>query len=67
MGCLCFRAGIVMLWALAASLVPSMTKGNSNARNAHIALNVLNVGLFAWQIPTGWEIVEKVFVFAPWP
>ncbi len=46
-------AGIVVLWALAASLVPAMQKGDNNARNAHIALNALNVALFAWQIPTG--------------
>eukprot|EP00898_Chlorokybus_atmophyticus_P002198 jgi/Chlat1/297/Chrsp1S03178 len=60
-------AGIVVLWAMAAALVPAMSKGNDNARNAHIALNVLNIGLFTWQIPTGFEIVQKVFQFAPWP
>jgi hypothetical protein len=60
-------AGITVLWALAAALVPEMQKGNESARNAHIALNVLNVLLFIWQIPTGWEIVEKVFQFTTWP
>jgi hypothetical protein len=60
-------AGIVVLWALAASLVPAMQKGDNNARSAHIALNALNVALFAWQIPTGWDIVQKVWQFAPWP
>ncbi|KAL4854865.1 Methyl-CpG-binding domain protein 2 [Chlorella vulgaris] len=52
-------AAITVLWALAASLVPAMQKGNNTARSAHIALNSINVLLFAWQIPTGWEIVEK--------
>eukprot|EP00798_Chlamydomonas_sp_ICE-L_P003326 gene3326-13357_t len=45
-------ATIVFLWAAAASLTPAMQKGDNNARNAHIALNSLNVALFAWQIPT---------------
>eukprot|EP00419_Tripos_fusus_P069996 CAMPEP_0172891104 /NCGR_PEP_ID=MMETSP1075-20121228/143010_1 /TAXON_ID=2916 /ORGANISM="Ceratium fusus, Strain PA161109" /LENGTH=259 /DNA_ID=CAMNT_0013745507 /DNA_START=1 /DNA_END=777 /DNA_ORIENTATION=+ len=48
---------IVVLWALAAACVPWMEKGNEAARNAHIALNVLILGLFAWQLPTGWEIL----------
>lgn len=43
-------AGIVALWALAAALVPQMQKGNEGARNAHIALNALNLALFAWQV-----------------
>lgn len=56
-----------MLWAVAAALVPAMQKGNETARNLHIALNVLNVLLFVWQIPTGIEIVFKVFEFTTWP
>ncbi|GMH34010.1 hypothetical protein BSKO_01844 [Bryopsis sp. KO-2023] len=60
-------AGIVVLWALAASLVPAMQKGNDTARTAHIGLNTLNVLLFAWQIPTGFDIVNKVFEFTTWP
>jgi hypothetical protein len=108
-------AGIVVLWALAAALVPYMQKGNESARNVHIALNVANLALFAWQVcvcvcvwhvwvgcrgvvwcapadprgrscctaalthrpcrasvfclqvPTGLEIVGKVFEFVPWP
>ena len=43
-------AAIVVLWALAAALVPAMQKGNDNARSAHIALNTLNMGLFLWQV-----------------
>lgn len=60
-------AGIVVLWALAAALTPAMQKGNDNARNAHIALNSLNLALFAWQLPTGFDIVQKVFQFTQWP
>ncbi|TKY61228.1 hypothetical protein E2542_SST11078 [Spatholobus suberectus] len=58
---------ITVLWALAAALVPSMQKGNETARNLHIALNTLNVLLFVWQIPTGIDIVFKVFEFTTWP
>ncbi|KAI8468074.1 MAG: hypothetical protein J3K34DRAFT_386507 [Monoraphidium minutum] len=60
-------AGIVVLWALAAALVPAMQKGDNNARNTHILLNTANVALFAWQLPTGLEIVQKVFQFTSWP
>ncbi|KAD2804527.1 hypothetical protein R6Q59_030018 [Mikania micrantha] len=60
-------AAITVLWAAAASLVPPMQKGNETARNLHIALNVLNVLLFVWQIPTGWDIVLKVLEFTNWP
>lgn len=60
-------ASIVVLWALAAACVPSMQKGSEPARNAHVALNVINLGLFAWQVPTGLEIVGKVFQFTEWP
>ncbi|KAM7476555.1 hypothetical protein LguiB_023798 [Lonicera macranthoides] len=60
-------AAITVLWAAAASLVPPMQKGSETARNLHIALNVLNVLLFAWQIPTGFDIVLKVFEFTKWP
>lgn len=60
-------AAIVTLWAGAAAMVPLMQKGDNNARSAHIAMNALNVALFAWQIPTGLEIVQKVFQFTHWP
>lgn len=60
-------ATITVLWALAASLVPSMQKGNETARSAHIALNTINILLFAWQIPTGLEIVGKVLEFTSFP
>ncbi|KAK6134266.1 hypothetical protein DH2020_032002 [Rehmannia glutinosa] len=35
-------AGITILWAAAAALVPAMQKGNETARSLHIALNALN-------------------------
>lgn len=60
-------AAITVLWAAAAALVPAMQKGNETARSLHIALNALNVLLFIWQIPTGLEIVGKVFEFTTWP
>lgn len=60
-------AGITILWAFAAALVPAMQKGNETARSLHIALNTVNVLLFIWQIPTGWDIVLKVFEFTKWP
>ncbi|CAM6113585.1 unnamed protein product [Calypogeia fissa] len=60
-------ATITCCWALAAALVPAMQKGNETARNLHIGLNLINVALFVWQIPTGWEIVLKVFEFTTWP
>ncbi|KAB1203185.1 hypothetical protein CJ030_MR3G011042 [Morella rubra] len=60
-------AAITVLWAGAAALVPAMQKGSETARNLHIALNALNVLLFVWQIPTGIDIVFKVFEFTKWP
>ncbi|KAL8028068.1 hypothetical protein ABFS82_14G133000 [Erythranthe guttata] len=60
-------AGITILWAAAAALVPPMQKGNEAARNLHIALNLFNLLLFIWQIPTGIDIVFKVFEFTKWP
>jgi hypothetical protein len=59
--------GIVCIWAMAAGLVPEMQRGNQKARDLHIALNCINLGLFTWQIPTGLEIVGKVFQFTSWP
>lgn len=51
---------------VAAALVPAMQKGNEAARVAHIALNVANIALFAWQIPTGIEIMLKVWEKTSW-
>jgi len=60
-------AGVVVCWALAASLVPKMAKGENYAREAHIAFNALALGLFTWQLPTGWEIMLKVIKFTNFP
>ncbi|KAL2336239.1 hypothetical protein Fmac_010685 [Flemingia macrophylla] len=60
-------AAITMLWALSAALVPSMQRGSETARSLHIALNTLNVLLFVSQIPTGFDILLKVFEFTKWP
>ena len=43
-------AGIVVAWAMAASLAPLMSKGKDWARTAHISFNVLAIGLFTWQL-----------------
>mmetsp|Transcript_43170 Transcript_43170/g.105606 ORF Transcript_43170/g.105606 Transcript_43170/m.105606 type:complete len:271 (-) Transcript_43170:197-1009(-) len=59
-------AGITVLWAVAASLAPAMQKGDNNARNAHIAINTAMLGLFAWQLPTGFDILTKVWTKVPW-
>ena len=53
--------------AAAAALTPAMQKGNDTARSLHIAFNSINVALFLWQVPTGLEIVEKVFQFTTLP
>ena len=52
--------GMLALFATSAALVPWMTKGNSLARNAHIALNVGILGLFSWQALTGMQIMFKI-------
>lgn len=61
-------AAIVTLWAGAGAMVPLMAKGNNTARTVHITFNLTNLALFAWQIPTGLEIVGKVLQFTslPW-
>lgn len=60
-------AGLVVLWAAAAACVPAMQKGNDTARSIHIAANVSGMGLFAWQILTGWPILQKVVQLTKWP
>ena len=60
-------AGITALWAIGAALVPQMQKGSKVAKDTHVALNALAFGLFLWQVPTGMQIVDKVFQFTKWP
>lgn len=52
--------GMVGLIAVSASLVPLMKKGSDAARYAHIGLNTVLVGIFAWQAVTGVQIVQKL-------
>lgn len=52
--------GMTSLIAVSASLVPYMQKGNSLARNTHVSLNVVLLGLFGWQAFTGMQIVQKI-------
>jgi len=52
--------GMTGIIATSASLVPFMQKGNDTARSAHVALNVILVGLFGWQAFTGVQIVQKL-------
>lgn len=60
-------ATMIALWGIAAAMTPLMSRNNDLARNVHIGANVVNTGLFVWQVPTGIEIVLKVFEFASWP
>jgi len=60
-------AGLVVLWALAAAMVPSMQKGNDAARTVHIGANLAGIGLFVWQITSGIPILLKVVELTKWP
>jgi hypothetical protein len=60
-------AGLVVLWALAASMVPAMQKGNDTARTVHIGANIAGIGLFIWQITSGIPILLKVVELTKWP
>lgn len=60
-------AGLVVLWAAAAACVPFMQKGNDTARSIHIAANASGMGLFAWQVVSGWPILMKVVEKTSWP
>jgi hypothetical protein len=55
-------AGLAMtgLVAIAASLSPFMQRGSQMARNFHIAVSVVILGLFGWEAVTGMEIVQKI-------
>ena len=46
---------------VAASLVPSMQKGNDIARNIHISLNTINILLFTYQVITGFTEISYLF------
>jgi len=60
--------GVASLWAVAAALVPEMQKGKEWARTAHIGVNAVTFGLFAYyQIPTGLTIAAKVIEKTKFP
>ena len=52
--------GMTALVAVSASLAPLMQKGSEIARQVHIVLSVLILGLFTWEAVTGMEIVQKI-------
>ena len=60
-------AGLVVLWSLAAGMVPHMQKGNDAARAVHVGANLAGIGLFAWQVTTGLPILFKVLELTKWP
>ena len=60
-------AAICGAWAISSACVSEMQKGNEAARAAHIGLNFLTVGLFAWQVSTGIPIMFKVIEFTKFP
>lgn len=52
--------GMTGLIATSASLSPFMQKGQNWARYTHISLNMVLLGLFAWQAVTGMQIVQRI-------
>ncbi|MEG4109101.1 DUF4079 domain-containing protein [Microcoleus sp. S13_C5] len=52
--------GMMAIIAIAASLTPLMQKGSDWARNTHIFLNIVLLGLFGWQAVSGVEILQRI-------
>lgn len=52
--------GMTGLVAIAASLAPFMQRGSLMARNFHLGVSILILGLFGWEAFTGMEIVQKI-------
>ena len=52
--------GMMALIAIGASLTPLMQKGSDWARNTHIFLNIVLLGLFGWQAVSGVEILQRI-------
>ena len=52
--------GMMAIIAIAASLTPLMQKGHDWARNTHIFLNIVLLGLFGWQAVSGVEILQRI-------
>jgi hypothetical protein len=60
-------AGLVVLWGLAVACVPAMQKGNDTARSVHIGANAAGLGLFGWQVVSGYPILLKVLEKTQFP
>ena len=52
--------GLVALMAVMVSVTPYMQRGKDWARNAHFAMGIGAVSMFAWQAKTGMDIVAKL-------
>ena len=52
--------GMSALISVSASLAPLMQAGSNWARQAHIALSVIILGLFGWEAVTGMQIVQRI-------
>ncbi len=52
--------GMTGLIAVSAALSPYMQKGHDWARNSHIGINLVIVGLFGWQAVSGVEILLRI-------
>jgi hypothetical protein len=57
--------GLVCIWAISYALAPLMSKGNVTAKNIHFGANLIGLGLFTWQILSGWEGMVNVFNAVP--
>lgn len=52
--------GMTGLVAILASLTPLMQRGSQTARNVHLWLSILILGLFGWEALTGMQIVQRI-------
>ncbi|WP_299486510.1 DUF4079 domain-containing protein [Acaryochloris sp. IP29b_bin.137] len=52
--------GMTGLVAILASLTPLMQRGSQTARDVHLWLSVLMLGLFGWEAITGMQIVQRI-------
>lgn len=52
--------GMTGLVAILASLTPLMQRGSQTARNVHLWLSTLILGLFGWEAITGMQIVQRI-------
>jgi len=52
--------GLACLATVSAALAPFMQQGREWARVTHVSLNTLLVGIFVWQLATGFDIVQRI-------